>query len=209
MPRIYSKNPDSVGDLSGSIQIFPKFAHTQTLSAMEKRPSLFAVCLGYGAIIALAIIVLTLILFLLNLDQNKGLQFLSYIILIAGLLLSQLNYRNKYSDGFIEYGKAFTVGFVTSIILAIIMGVWTFIFFKYINAGAMEEVMMQTEQSMLDRGMTDMEIEQGMAIARKFQTVGAMTTFAILGNIILGIVISLITSIFVKRENPNFGEPAA
>jgi hypothetical protein len=174
---------------------------------MEKKPSLFLVCLGYGVIIALAIIVLTLILFLLNLDQNKPLQFLSYFLLIGGIILSQFNYRNKYSDGYIEYGKAFMIGMLTSLFLALIMGVWTYIFFNLIDPGAMEEVMLQTEQQMLDRGMTDMEIEQGMKMASMFQSVGWMTFFAVLGNYIIGIIISLVTAIFVKKENMNFGQP--
>lgn len=166
-------------------------------------------CLGYGVIIALAMIMLSLVLFLLELDQSKPLQLLSYVILLAGILLSQLNYRNKYFNGYIEYGKAFTVGMLTSICLAIIMGVYTFIFFKYINPGAMEEVMVQTEQQMMDRGMSDMEIEQGMMMASKFNSVGVFTFFAVVGNIVIGIIISLITAIFVKKEDDSFGQPVA
>lgn len=174
---------------------------------MEKKPSVFMACLGYGVIISLALVVLSLILFLLNLDQNKPLQYLTYIILIGGILLSQFNYRNKYSDGYIEYGKAFMVGMLTSLILSLIMGVYTFIFFKYISPGSMEEIMGQAEQQMMDRGMTDMEIEQGMAMAKKFQNVGMMTFVAVLSNFIIGTIISLITAIFVKKENPNFDQP--
>jgi hypothetical protein len=176
---------------------------------MEKKPSIVMVCLGYGVIIALAIIVLSLILFLLNLDQNKPLQFLSYAILIAGIILSQFNFRNKYLNGYIEYGKAFVVGMLTSLFLAIIMGVYTFIFFKYIDPGAMEEVMTQAEQRMMDQGLTDMEIEQGMAVASKFQSVGMMTFFAVFGNFIAGIIISLLTAIFVKKEDQNWNQPVA
>jgi hypothetical protein len=174
---------------------------------MEKKPSVFMACLGYGVIISLALVVLNLILFLLNMDQNKPLQFLSYIVLIGGILLSQFNYRNKYSDGYIEYGKAFMVGMLTSLILAVIMGVYTFIFFKYISPGSMEEIMSTAEQQMMDRGMTDMEIEQGMAMAKKFQNVGMMTFFAVFGNFMIGTIIGLVTAIFVKKENPNFDQP--
>jgi len=164
------------------------------------------VCLGYGVLIALAIIVLSLVLYLMDLDQNKSLQYLSYLILIGGIILVQINYRNKYSNGFIEYGKAFTVGMLSSVVLSVIMGVYTFVFFKYIDPGAMEEIMVQDEQQMMDRGMTDMEIEQGLAMAEKFQSAGMYTFFALAGNFIIGVVISLITAIFVKREDKSFGQ---
>jgi len=154
-------------------------------------------------------IVFSLILFLLNFSQGSGLEYLSYLILFGGLFLAQTNFRNKYLGGYIEYGKAFTVGLLTSVFLAIIMGIYTFIFFKYIDPGAMEEAMTMAEQKMMDRGMSDMEIEQGMAMARKFQSIGLYTFFAIAGNIFFGAILSLITAIFVKKENTDFGQPAA
>jgi hypothetical protein len=176
---------------------------------MENKPSIAIVSLGYGVIIALAIIVFSLILFLLNVAQGSGLEYLTYLILLGGLFLAQTNFRNKYLGGYIEYGKAFTLGLLTCVFLSIIMGIYTFVFFKYIDPGAMEEIMNKAEQSMMDRGMSDMEIEQGMAIASKFQGVGFYTFFAIVGNIFIGTIFSLITSIFVKRENTDFGQPAA
>jgi hypothetical protein len=176
---------------------------------MENKPSTAIVTLGYGVIIALAMIVFSLILFLLNFAQGSGLEYLSYLILLGGLFLAQTNFRNKYLGGYIEYGKAFTIGLLTSVFLAIIMGIYTFIFFKYIDPGAMEEAMTMAEQKMMDRGMSDMEIEQGMAIARKFQGVGMYTFLAVAGNIFIGAILSLITAIFVKKENPDFNQPAA
>jgi hypothetical protein len=88
------------------------------------------------------------------------------------------------------------------------MGIYTFIFFKYIDPGAMEEAMTIAEQKLMDKGMSDMEIEQGMAIARKFQGVGMYTFVAIFGNIFFGAILSLITAIFVKKEDSGFGQPS-
>lgn len=175
---------------------------------MENKPSTAIVSLGYGVIIALAIIVFSLILFLLNLAKGSGLEYLSYLILLAGLFLAQINFRNKYQGGFITYGKAFTLGMLTSLFLSVIMGIYTYIFFQYIDPGAMEEAMTIAEQKMMDQGLSDMQIEQGMAIARKFQSVGMYTVFAIVGNFLIGMIFSLITAIFVKKEDTEFGQPA-
>jgi hypothetical protein len=175
---------------------------------MENKPSTVVLSLGYGVIIALAIIVFDLILFLLNLSQNSALKWITYLILLAGIVLAQFNYRNKYLGGYIDYGKAFKLGMLTSLFLAIIMGIYTYIFLQYIDPGAMEEGMALAEQQMMDRGMSDAEIEQGMAIARKFSGVGMATFSAVLLNFIVGMVISLITAIFVKKEDTGFGRPA-
>lgn len=175
---------------------------------MENKPSTAIVSLGYGVIIALAIIVFSLILFLLNLAKGSGLENLQYLILLAGLFLAQINFRNKYQGGFITYGKAFTLGMLTSIFLSVIMGIYTYIFFQYIDPGAMEEAMTIVEQKMMDQGLSDMQIEQGMAMASKFQSVGMYTVIAIVGNFLIGMIFSLITAIFVKKEDTEFGQPA-
>jgi hypothetical protein len=176
---------------------------------MENKPSTLIVSIGYGVIIALAIIVFSLILFLLNVAQGNALEYLTYLILLGGLFLAQTNFRNKYLGGYIEYGKAFTVGMLTSLFLSIIMCIYTYIFFKYIDPGAMEEATTLAEQKLMDQGMSDMEIEQGMALVRKFSGVGMYTFFAFFGNFVIGIIFSLITAIFVKKENTDFGQPSA
>lgn len=166
------------------------------------------VSLGYSVIIALASVVLSLILYLLNLDQNKALSVISYIVLFGGILLSQLNYRNKYMGGYSTFAQSFTIGLWISLFLSVIMGIYAFVFFKYINPGAIEEAMAIAEQSMMDQGMTDLQIEQGMAIAQKFSSVRYYTIMAIVANFFLGIVFSLITSIFVKKEGAGFDQPS-
>ena len=176
---------------------------------MENKPSTFIITLGYGVIIALALIVFSLILYLLGLDKTPGLMYLSYVLLLLGIILVQLNYRNKYQGGFMEYGKAFTIGMLSSLFVSIIVAIYTFIFFKYIDPGAMEEAMVMAEQKMIDRGMSDMEVEQGMAMAEKFQSVGFYTAMALIGNFIVGIILSLITSIFVKKEGYGQDQPQA
>jgi hypothetical protein len=174
---------------------------------MENKPSSVTVSLGYGVIIALAIIVFSLILFLLNLSHGTGLENLSYLILIAGIVLAQFNFRNKYQNGFITYGEAFKIGMLSSLFLSVIMGVYTFIFFKYIDPGAMEEIMIKTEQEMMDQGRSEMEIEQGMKFMSMVNNVGWYTFFALVGNFFIGTIISLITAIFVKKEDTGFGQP--
>ena len=175
---------------------------------MEKKSSAMVVSLGYSVIIALASVVLSLILYLLNLDQNKALSILSYIVLFGGILLAQLNYRNKYMGGYVTFAQAFSIGLWISLFLSIIMGIYTFVFFKYINPGAMEEAMVIAEQEMMNQGMTDLQIEQGMAIAQKFASVGYYTIIAVVANFFLGLVFSLITSIFVKKEGTGFDQPS-
>ncbi|MDX9906164.1 MAG: DUF4199 domain-containing protein [Bacteroidales bacterium] len=175
---------------------------------MENKPNTLMICLGYGVIIALAGIVFSLILFVTGADETQSwMQNLTYIITLAGILWAQYNYRNKYNNGFITYGEAFKIGLLTVLFLSVITSIYTFIFFKFIDPGAMNEIMLKAEQSMLDQGRTDMEIEQGMKFMQMVNNVGWYTFFGFLGTFVIGIIISLITSAFIKKENTNFSQP--
>lgn len=173
------------------------------------RKGMGVVTLGYGVILAIALVVFSLLIFLTIADKQSVANYFSYLILLAGIIMAQINYRNKYLNGYIEYGKAFTVGMLTALFASILLAVYTYVFFKYIDPGAMEEIMALSEQKMMERGLSDMEIEQGMEMVKSFQTPGMYTFFALAGNFIVGIVISLVTAIFVKKENRNFNIPEA
>ena len=156
---------------------------------------------GYGLLLAVAVIIFSLLLFVLEVSKQSSLNYLSYVIMIAGILLFQFQYRNKQRGGIISYGDAFKVGLVTTIFYSIIMAIFTYIFFTYIDPGAIEEGKRIAEEEMIRRGMTDQEIDQAMKYAARFQTPTWLVIWALLGNIVVGIIISLITSIFVKKED--------
>ena len=166
----------------------------------EKKQSIVAATLGYGVILGILVIVFSLILFLLNVKPGSKLENLSYLIIIAGIIIAQITFRNKQENGLLSYGKSFTVGMLTIIFASILIGIWTFIFFRYVDPGAIETMRQTAEQKLMDRGMSDAEIDQSMKWVEMFQKPGILTFFAVFFNILIGIVISLISAIFTKKE---------
>jgi hypothetical protein len=174
----------------------------------EKKASIGVITLGYGALLGVALIIYGLLMYVLDLQQNRTLSYLSFVILLAGIFLAQLNYRKKYMGGFLPYSQAFLVGLLTALFASILVGIYTFIFFKYIDPNAMAEAKQLAEEGMIKRGMTDQQVDQAMTMMERFQTAGWYTTWAVIANIFIGAILSLITAIFVKKENMNQGMPA-
>ena len=174
----------------------------------EKKASMGIITLGYGALLGVALIIYSLLLYVLDLQENRALGFLSFVILLAGILLVQLNYRKKYMGGLLPYSKAFLVGLLSAIFASILVGIYTYIFFKYIDPNAMAEMAQRAEQELLKQGRTDAEIDMTMSWMKKFQTAGWYTTWAVIANIFVGAILSLLTAIFVKKEDMNQGMPA-
>lgn len=170
----------------------------------DKNPSLGRITFIYGLLLALAMIVFSLILFILDLDQNKYIQFISYVILLVGIIWSQIHFRDKYSGGFLNYGRSFSVGFLTALFAAIVMSIYAYVYFAYIDPGALQDAMIRAEEEMLSRGLEDMEVEQALIWAEKMQKPWIYAMWALLGNVLIGVIMALITAVFTKRE----GEPA-
>lgn len=168
----------------------------------EKVASPLKTAMNYGLITAIAMIVYSLILYLAGVDTNPVLPYFSYVILIIGIFLASKSYRDNIRGGYISYGNAVLAGFLTGLAASIIVAVYTYLFFTYISPESIQEMITIAEERMAGRGMSEDEIDQAMAISSKMMSPGFMTFWAVFGNAIASLLLSLLTSIFVKREAP-------
>lgn len=159
----------------------------------------------WGFYTGLALIALSLIFYILNVDpNNRGLQFLSYPILIAGIVFGTKIYRDNALEGFISYGRSVGSGVLISLFASIIIALYTYLFFAFVDPSFVEKILEITEQDMIDRGMSDQDIDMGMEMARKFTTPGMMAVTSIFIYTFMGLIFSLLTSFFLKKNKPMF-----
>ncbi|MBK6643451.1 MAG: DUF4199 domain-containing protein [Bacteroidetes bacterium] len=67
--------------------------------------------------------------------------------------------RDKYQHGFISFGLGFSCGLVISIIGCTFF-IYSFLYFKVINPGMLAYIRLKQEREMLNRGMSDSDIEK-------------------------------------------------
>ncbi len=169
---------------------------------MEEKLSTWKNSLQYGAITGLGLVVFSLILFFLDLVNNQYLQILSYAILIAGIVYGSINLKNS-NDNFISYSAALGSGTLIGVFASIIIGFYTYVFYIYIDPDAMAKIFEMMEQGLLDRGMSQDQIEMSIEMSKNFMSPLTLFVGSVLSFSLYGFVFSLITSIFVKSKNPN------
>ncbi len=169
----------------------------------ENQKSVVMPSLMYGIYLGFALIVYSLILFLLDVDFESKLKWISYVIMAAGLFWAMVSVRDKELGGFATYGKAFGIGFWTALFAAIISGIFTYIYVIYIDPGLLDEILLRTEESMLESNpdMSDEQLDMALSWTEKLTTPVWSTIWAFLANVIFGTILSLIIAIFAKREN--------
>lgn len=156
-----------------------------------------------GVYLGIALILFSLIMYLLDVDRTSPIIYISYLVLAVGLFWSIISFRDKDLGGFCSYGKAFSAGFYTALIASLIAGIYTFIYAQVIDPGLAGEILLEAEEKMLlqNPDMADEQIEMALSITEMMTSPIMMAVWSFVGNLVVSTAFSLIISIFAKREN--------
>ena len=161
--------------------------------------------LVYGLIGGLLSIAASLVLDLTGLVDavtGKG-TWLSSVISIAifvWALFTAIRKQREDLGGTISFGGAFKVAFVASVIIALIGAVYMLLYANVINPDFIAEVKQATMEKMAAQGQSDEQIEQAMEMTGKLLTPVMMAVMGFIGNLIMGVVVSLIGAAILKKE---------
>jgi hypothetical protein len=156
-----------------------------------------------GVIMGLLGVVYSLVMYFLNLTFNKNLGYLMMVIFAFILYYLIRSYRNNYLNGYITYGQAVGAGVIIWLYYSIIAAVFIYILYGVIDTGLTAKQLAFTEELMAKKGTPQQAVDAAMGIQRKILKPAIIAPLSIFGNMLWGTIISLIVSIFLKKEgNP-------
>jgi hypothetical protein len=162
-----------------------------------------------GIIMGLAGVVYSLVMYFVDLSLNKTQGYVFLVILAVLLFLFLKAYRDNYLHGYITYGQSFGAGMVLFLYYSLITAVFAYILYKFIDPGLIDKQLAMTEELMVKRGAPQAAIDSGMNFQKKLMKPEIMAPFSIISTMIGGLIISLIVSIFVRKEgNPLVDQPS-
>jgi len=152
-------------------------------------------------VIAAVLIIYTIILQFTGNQQNSGLVWLSYVFILAGLILF-INLYAKALNNQVTFGNLFSYGFKATAFLALIMIAFTVVYFL-IFPDIKEKMFDMAREKMEEQGkLTDDQIEQGVQTWKKMFWVFAIGGI-ILIYAIVGAIGSLIGAAVTKKKPLN------
>jgi hypothetical protein len=105
--------------------------------------------------------------------------------------------------GFITYGQSLGAGVVIMLYYAIIAAIFGYILYKFLDPGLIDKMLMVAEEAMIEQGIPESAMEQGLKVQKKLMTPGFMAIASIFSTMLIGTIIALLISIFTRREgNP-------
>jgi Protein of unknown function (DUF4199) len=170
---------------------------------MEDKVSVWKANLTNGLILGLTGIVYSLLMYFLDLSLNKSLGYLFMVVMAVLLYFLIKSYRDSSLHGYITYGQSLGAGVVIFLYYSIITAVFTYILYKFIDSGLITKQLAMVEETLVKRNTPQQAIDAAMAFQKKIMVPGFMAPISILGNMFFGTIISLIVSIFTRKEgNP-------
>jgi amino acid transporter len=162
-----------------------------------------AVALRYGFITGFVTVIYSLILNITEQNTNTWLGYISFIILIVGIVMAHKHYKSE-NHGFMTYGQGLGIGSLLSLIVGALSGIFMYIYIKLVDNSFMERMQEQQIVELEKRGMSDEQIEQAIQVSQKMTSPEMMVVWAIVGTLLFGFILSLIISAITKHARPEF-----
>ena len=144
-----------------------------------------------------------------NVDWNMGMAigYASMLIAFSMVFVGIRNYRDKFNDGIISFGKAFKIGILIVLIASTMYVISWLIFYFFFMPDFMDKFNVREIENMKRSGATISEIESKTREMADFAKMyknpffNAMMTYAEI--LPVGLIVTLISSLILKRKIKN------
>ncbi|MCX6225844.1 MAG: DUF4199 domain-containing protein [Bacteroidia bacterium] len=166
----------------------------------SNRPPILRPAMTYGLIIALVIIIFAVLQWILGLDRAKWMTWISWAAYFSVLYFCLKNWRDDHNGGYIRYGQALNAGILFMFFASIIYAFYFVVFVKWIDPTFINRFLDTIEEAYYKQGMPEEQISAVMAFLGKLSNPGMQFFWAIFGITFTGVILSLIVSIFIRKE---------
>ncbi|MCU0390243.1 MAG: DUF4199 domain-containing protein [Thermoflexibacter sp.] len=169
---------------------------------MEQEITPRQVGLKYGLITGLGYTAYSLTLFLTHAFANRSLGWLSYLILIAGLVLACREFKAGFYNT-MTFKQGTSVGFWVVLISTLISTIFTYIYIEFDK----ELLEYMREQAMFEldkQHLSDEQVEQAMKMMDWFLSPEFLAGSTLIGGFIVGMIMALIVAAIMKKEPESF-----
>lgn len=160
--------------------------------------------MNFGAIAGLAIIIVSVLLYFLNIQENTFVAIFIYIVLISVIVIGTKHFKNAVLNGNITYGRALGSGTAISFFASVIVAFYMFLFLKFVDTDAMSKMYSMMEDKLYEQGLPDDQIEMSLEMAKKFTTPFTIAIGTVFSYTFWGFLFSLITSAFLKKKTNSY-----
>lgn len=157
----------------------------------------------YGITTAIIIIILMLVEYMMEWDKSllmRNVGFLSLVILAIGVYYGIKSKRDNEQFGYIDYSDALWSGFIISLWVGAITGIFSYFYSKNINPDLANAIIKEKQELMSKINVSPEKIAKRILWLKKEYSPKGQMILSFGASAILGLVFSVIFSVFLHRK---------
>lgn len=159
----------------------------------------------WGLVLGVIVILFNLIPYLFGVyEAPTWVGLISFAFIVAIIVIGQKKHRDDDLGGYITYGRAFLTGLLIMVFGYIIYSFYFILLVKVVDPSYMDKMLDIAAAKYYEMGYDDDMVEALMQTSASMTSPVFMLLSSIFGGALLGTIISLISSAFIKREQPVF-----
>jgi hypothetical protein len=138
-------------------------------------------------------------------QENSGLTWISLLLLFLGLFIGTRQFRDKANEGYLTFGQGFKTGFLMVLVITLIAVIAAIIDMQ-LHPDFIDKILEKSRDNMVNKGMTDEQIEVGMHYTKMFTTPAWIVIWLVGFYLFFGAILSLITAGISTKAKPIFDD---
>jgi hypothetical protein len=126
---------------------------------------------------------------------------LSELVLIALAIPIAMYVARKDNDGLLPFTGAIKTGMAVAALSGIIVCVFTFVYYKYMNTSMVENAVAEATKYAVDKNLSPEDTKKTIGGARQVYSPFVQATSALFGIMLAGFFVSVISAVIFKKEN--------
>jgi hypothetical protein len=159
--------------------------------------------LAKGLMLSLILIVVDLIAGFTQIRFETWFRWLPTIIAVVVIIVFCIQYGKREAAG-VTFGQVFGYGFRISLIVSVLMVVYSLISFSFIFPELTDQILTKTRTELQAAGkLTDDQIDTQVAMTKKFLQPAIRAIFVFLAVLFFNTIASLLGAAFAKKTEPD------
>lgn len=176
--------------------------YNETIEIKDEKASVWSHSSFYGLILGGILVVITITVQAAGLSEASWTRYITYIVVIGMIIVAQRAFKDK-GDSFMSYGQGIGIGTVVGLIASTVNAIFLYVYLKFVNSEMIEEMKIAQLEALKDQGYDQDTIEQTMELTEIVMKPGPVSLIGLVTLAFMTFVISLIITIFTRKENPN------
>lgn len=125
---------------------------------------------------------------------------LTELVIVALAVPIAIIVARRENDGLINFNSALKTGIGTAAIAGVIVCVFTYLYFKFMNTGMQDNAVSEAMKYAAENNLSEEDAKKTIAGAKQFYSPFMQATSALFGIMLAGFFVSVISTLILKKE---------